>query len=198
MGTSVTTISFARKGFIKLKQAACPVLCALLGSSCGAKTALALTDQGLKAVMLAILPIVAWHVFKKKEITGGGDIYSFRKTVILASSIAFCVGFYDGFYGPGTGTFLILLLTSVAKTNLNSAAGITKAINLATNVAALVVYSLSGKTLVTLGLIAGGANMLGNYLGAHLFIKTGGKSLRPVVLFVLSLFFIKLLSEVIL
>lgn len=62
------------------------------------------------------------------------------KTAVISACIAFGVGIYDGFYGPGTGTFLLLLLTGLAHLELNKAAGVTKAINLTTNISALVVF----------------------------------------------------------
>lgn len=195
MGTSITTISFAKRGYIKFKEALLPVILALLGSYIGANIAIGTDDRKFKIIMIFIIPFVAYHVFKKKEISGGGDIYSFKKTVALASVISFLIGIYDGFYGPGTGTFLILLFTGFAKMNLNSAAGITKAANLATNAAALVVYLMSGKVIIMLGLIAGVFNMAGNVVGSKLFIKNGSKSVRVIILVVLVLFFIKIIME---
>lgn len=195
MGTSLATYSFAKKGFIKLKLAFMPLLFALAGSAIGAKIALRTDGRNFRLFMLLILPIVAFYVFRTKEIKGGGDIYSEKKTILLSIPISFGVGIYDGFYGPGTGTFLILLLTGFAKMSLNSAAGITKAINLSTNIAALAIYISSGKTIIALGIIAGIFNIVGNYLGTRVFINKGSSSVRPVILIVLVLFFIKLITE---
>lgn len=196
MGTILTTYRFAKKGFIKLNHAIFTIIFALLGSSIGAKLALLTDDRIFKILMLFILPITAFYVFKTKDLEGGGDAYSVKKTILISIPISFFVGMYDGFYGPGTGTFLILLLTGVAKMSLNSSAGITKAINLTTNLTALTIFFLNGKVLIPLGLVAGLFSILGNYLGTKVFITNGSKSVRPIILIVLALFYIKIISEV--
>ena len=107
------------------------------------------------------------------------------------------LGVYDGFYGPGTGTFLLLLLTGVAHLSLNQAAGLTKAINLATNVAALTVFLRSGVSLLSLGLVAGCFGIAGNYLGSKLFVDKGAKWTKPLIITVLAIFFCKVCYELV-
>ena len=115
--------------------------------------------------------------------------------MLRAGIIALLIGMYDGFYGPGTGTFLILLLTSLAHYKLGQANGITKAINLSSNLTALVVYVLNGRVIWLLGLAAGICNMLGNYLGISVFQKKGSRIVTPIMLTVLGIFFVRLLVE---
>ena len=105
------------------------------------------------------------------------------------------MGVYDGFYGPGTGTFLMLLLTGAAHLGLGSAAGITKAINLTTNVTALVVFLVNGQVWIGVGLVAGLFSIAGNYLGARTFTKKGGAIARPVIIVVLCVFFVKVVYD---
>lgn len=195
MGATLATYKFAKKGYIKLKQALFTIIFALAGSSIGAKIALLTDDKKFKILMMFLIPIIAFYVFRNKDLTGGGDKYSEKKTILISLPIAFIVGIYDGFYGPGTGTFLILLLTGIAKMSLTSSAGITKVINLSTNIAALSVFFLNGKVLIPLGLTAGIFSILGNYLGTRVFISKGSKSVRPIILVVLILFYIKIISE---
>ena len=111
-------------------------------------------------------------------------------------AVALIVGAYDGFYGPGTGTFLILLLTGLAHLCLAEANGIAKVINLSTNIAALTVYLFNGKVIFPLGLTAGCFSIAGNYIGTRFFAKGGAKSVKPIILIVLAIFFIKVLTEV--
>ncbi len=106
------------------------------------------------------------------------------------------IGVYDGFYGPGTGTFLILLLTGVAHMKLKEANGIAKAINLTTNISSLSVLLLYGKVILPLGLSAGLFSIAGNYIGTRFFDRGGARLVRPVILLVLVIFFIKVLTEV--
>lgn len=197
MGTTLTTVRFARNGFIELKQAACCVVFALAGSSLGANIALIIDDHIFKIIMLFLLPATAFYVTKSRNLGEKDRGYTHTKKILISMPIAFVIGIYDGFYGPGTGTFLILLLTGVASMSLQSAAGITKAINLATNVAALTVFIFNGKVEFQLGLIAGLFGIAGNYLGSKAFINKGNKFVRPLMIVILSIFFIKVILEVI-
>ena len=112
--------------------------------------------------------------------------------------LALIIGVYDGFYGPGTGTFLMLLLTAVAHVSLNEAAGTTKVINLATNVAALVVFLVHGVVWFPLALIAAVFGIAGNYIGANYFTSKGTGFVKPVIIVVLAIFFIKICWELVL
>ena len=118
--------------------------------------------------------------------------------ILACVLIAFVIGIYDGFYGPGTGTFLILLLSVFAHLKLGEANGVTKVINLCTNISALVVFLMNGVVLLPLGIIAGGFNILGNYLGSVMFEKGGAKFVKPAMIIVLIIFFVKTLYELIL
>lgn len=195
MGTTLTTWRFAKKGFIPLKQAACCVIFALAGSSVGANLALMIEDHVFKIIMLVLLPATALYVTRTRTLEDRSQGEAGNKAILLSLPIAFFVGIYDGFYGPGTGTFLILLLTGVANMSLQKAAGVTKAINLATNVAALTVFILNGKVIFQLGLVAGIFGVLGNYLGSKAFIDKGNRFVRPLMLVVLGIFFIKVITE---
>jgi uncharacterized membrane protein YfcA len=135
-------------------------------------------------------------VFKSKGMdTAGKDPLSPGKTASIAAALALVIGVYDGFYGPGTGTFLLLLLTGLAHMDLNSAAGTTKVINLSTNIAALVTYLINGKIYLTLGLVAGIFGIAGNYLGSRSFTQNGAKIVKPLIGVVLAIFFVRILWE---
>ena len=116
-------------------------------------------------------------------------------TMLIALLSALFIGMYDGFYGPGTGTFLLLMLTGAARMKLNNAAGITKVINLSSNIAALAVYMLNGSVLYPLALAAGVFSILGNYLGTKVFTQKGSKGVKPIIIIVLAIFFIKVCYE---
>ena len=113
---------------------------------------------------------------------------------LIAAAAALVIGVYDGFYGPGTGTFLIIAFSLLAKMDVRTANGECKAINLTTNVTSLAVFLRSGNVVVTLGLAAAACNILGNYIGAGLAIRSGAKLTRPVILLVLALLLLKILG----
>ena len=118
-----------------------------------------------------------------------------KRTVTVSMISAFLIGVYDGLYGPGTGSFLIIAFTVFAHLAVEAANAQAKAINLTTNVTALILFLLSGKVLVPLGLAAAACNMAGNYVGSGLVMKKGGKIVRPLLLVVLAVLFIKLVME---
>lgn len=196
MGTTLTTIQYARLGFIRPLFALPCVLSAVVGSCAGSNLVLLVDDFALRAMMLVILPVTAFYVFRLKDFgKTTPEPLPVRRTIMLSCGIALAVGVYDGFYGPGTGTFLLLLLTGVAHLALGSAAGITKAINLTTNITALAVFLLNGQVLIGLGLLAGAFNIAGNYLGARTFTKSGGSVARPIIIVVLCIFFVKVVCD---
>ena len=149
-------------------------------------------------MMLVILPATAWYVFRsqdllKEEGTHKDEIT--RRTYIVCALVGLGLGFYDGFYGPGAGTFMLLLLAGAAKLSVQKANGVTKAINFATNIAAIAVYFTGGKVILPLGVTAGIFSIAGNYIGARFFENGGAKTVRPVILVVLSLFFVRVIYD---
>ena len=186
MGTTLTTVRYTKSGFIPWKQAVFCVLFALAGSACGANLALLIDDGVFKIIMLVILPLTALYVMKGKALSGKREPYSKLKTMLLSCVIAFVIGAYDGFYGPGT-----------AHMPVTEANGVSKAINLATNISALVVFLINGKIIFAVGLVAGLFSIAGNWLGSSFFKKGGSKAVKPIMICVLVIFFVKVLSEVI-
>lgn len=195
LGTTVATWHYARKGIIHWKHALPAVVTALTGSWLGAELALWVDAEAFKLVMLIVLPLTGFYVLFKKPFKADKKPYSDVKTVLITLVLSFLIGIYDGFYGPGTGTFLILLLTAVAHVSLNEAAGTTKIINLSTNLAALAVFLLNGVVLFPLALVAAVFGIAGNYMGANYFTSKGTGFVKPVIIIVLTIFFIKICWE---
>lgn len=195
MGTVISTARYAKNGYIKIKLSLLAALFAIIGSALGAHLSLLSSERLLKGLLLAVLPVVAFYVLKNKDMGENGKISSLpeKKALFIAMAAALVIGCYDGFYGPGTGTFLLLVLTGFAKMDIRSASGTTKVINLSSNIAALVTFLLNGKVLIPLGLAAGVFCIAGNYLGSGLVVKNGLKVVRPVVLAVLICLFVKII-----
>ncbi|MBR5090809.1 MAG: TSUP family transporter [Ruminiclostridium sp.] len=197
MGTTVTTIKYAKSGFIPWKTALFCIPCAIGGSALGAGLSLLIPDMIFTIVMIVVVPLTGIYVLVKKDAFAPRKTHGEAATIIICVAASFVIGVYDGFYGPGTGTFLILILTGLAGMELTKANGLTKAINFSTNISALVVFLINGQVLFPLGIIAGVFNIAGNYLGAARFEKNGSKIVKPVLIIVLSVFFIKLIYEMI-
>lgn len=100
----------------------------------------------------------------------------------------------DWILGPGTGTFLLILYTGVAKLPVAKATGTMKLANLSSNVMALAVFLFSGKIIVLLGLAASVFSIAGHYVGSGMVMKNGNKIVRPIILIVLALLFIKIIT----
>lgn len=199
VGTAVSTIKYIKNGYIKRPKLAffCAVS-ALVGAPIGSLIALRISNDIMGKVLLVIIPLTAVYVLKKPQIGKlNGKPFSNNITILIGMAISFVIGLYDGFYGPGCGTFLILLLTSVARLELNEAAGTTKIINLTSNVASLVTYLLSGQVVVVVGLIAGIFSIGGHYVGSRCFSKNGAKIIKPIILVVLVIMAVKIVVEII-
>lgn len=195
LGTAAALGKYMKDGYVRKKQAAVCIICSLAGSTAGAGLGFLVEDEVFEIIMLVILPVVAFYVLKEKDLDKEREVYTMKKTLCLCVPVAFGVGVYDGFYGAGTGTFFLLLLTGVAHMKLREANGMAKVSNLATNIAAFAVYLMNGRVLWTLGLAAGAFGIMGNYIGATSFEKEGSKIVKPVMLIVLTTFFISMISR---
>lgn len=197
VGTTVSTVRYCMNKFVDWGVAIPSIILALVGSAIGANIALLVNEKIMKYILIAILPLITFYVFKGKSMNKekAEQEISRKKVYVIACLASFFVGAYDGFYGPGTGSFLILIYTGLAKMDIKKAAGNTKLVNLASNIAALVTYFLNGKIFFILGLTAAVFSIAGHYIGAELVLKNGHKVIRPIILLVLALLFIKVIVE---
>ncbi len=116
-----------------------------------------------------------------------------KRYYLIPPTCSLGIGIYDGFYGPGTGTFLLLAFTKLAKMDLEKSTGNVKAVNLASNISALITFILAGKILWTLGSSLM-FSIAGHYTGAGMVMHNGVKIIKPIILVVLVLLLIKVIS----
>ncbi|MHB8131069.1 MAG: sulfite exporter TauE/SafE family protein [Mobilitalea sp.] len=197
IGTTVSTVRYCKNKFVDWGVAIPSIFLALIGSAIGANIALLMSENVMKYILIIILPVIAFYVLKGRTIKQDAvvDTIPRKKVYLIACLASFFVGAYDGFYGPGTGSFLILIYTGLAKMDIKKAAGNTKLVNLASNVAALVTFLINGKIFFILGITAAVFSVAGNYIGSGLVIKNGQKVIRPIILVVLALLFIKVITS---
>ena len=195
-GTALTTVRFIRQGLVNWKIALPTILFAMLGSSLGANLSMKMDEGIMQSILFIVLPIVAFVVMNPKLFrdNAGAKVVLNTRLWVTAILSAFLIGMYDGFYGPGTGTFLIIAFTVFAKMDLRSANAQAKVINLTTNITSLTIFLLNGQAVIPLGLAAAVCNMAGNYVGSGLAMKQGSKVTRPVIVLVLVLLFLKVLG----
>ena len=183
---------------MRLRPAVAAALGAFAGSAVGAQLASMIPESALETAMLVALPCVAVFLALKKDF-GRDDAPAApvepKREVIVSAFIGLFVGCYDGLLGPGTGTFMILCFTAFLSMDLLTASGCSKAANLASNVAAAVVWIAHGNVLWKLAAPAIVCNIAGNLLGARYAIRGGSKKIRGMMFVVLGLLFAKMLYE---
>ena len=191
-GTVFSTARYCKNGCFDLNLALPSIVVALIGSYIGAKIVLVTSDEILKYVLIIVLPVTAFFVLKKKNFDQVKNKPKRKTQFLIAVLASFIIGMYDGFYGPGTGTFLILIYTGLVKLDLLTASGNTKLVNLSSNVAALVTFIFSGNIVYALGFAASVFSIAGHYLGAGMVMKSGTKIVKPIIILVILLLLIKI------
>ncbi len=195
IGTAVSAGRYVRSGFVDWKLAAPSIALALVGAHLGTRLQLALDEQYLKWLLLIVLPLVAFFVLRQKKLPEERGEIAPKKQAAIVWTASLIVGAYDGFYGPGTGAFLILIFCQLGKLDLRTASGNVKLVNLSSNLGALATSLMNGKVFLALGLIAAAASIAGHWIGSGLAIRDGSKIVRPIILLVLALLVIKVVSE---
>lgn len=197
-GTLCSSINYLRNGCVYVKAAIFGIAGALIGSSCGARLALVLSPKALQICLLVILPIVAFIMIFNRGIGSNpqGKNPLPEKMVLYGTFLAgLVVGCYDGFFGPGTGMFLTLILSSLLHFEIVKASGTTKLINLASNVGSTVMYLMAGKILFIVAIPCLFCSIAGNFLGSKLAIKNGAKIIRPIIAVVALMLIIRVISD---
>ena len=191
LGTTCALANFHRKGKVLWKIAAVGIPCSLAGSIVGAKLALWANPAVLAKVLVLLLPPSAAVVFFSRALirhsrpprTKGVSFW--LPTVIVCTA----VGLYDGFFGPGTGTFCIIALVLVARIPLVAATATAKTFNLASNVGAFAAFVLAGSVAYAIAVPMAVANIAGNYIGSHYAVKHGGALIQRILCVSLTLLF---------
>ena len=194
-GTLLSTGRFLKRGDVHVPSAVAGMAGALIGAWIGAQLNLIMPEQMLYYVMLVVVPIMAVFLLFKRDFgqeDHSGEL-SRSQLLMMAAGIGLVIGGYDGFFGPGAGTFLMLAFTGVCRFDLLTASGNTKVANSASNLASLVTFALAGKVLWAVGIPAALCGIIGNYLGSSLALKGGAKVIRPMFFVVRALLLARLI-----
>ena len=193
IGTSSAFLTFLRAGHVDLAQFALPAAGAFVGSVAGATTVQFINPAFLSAFVPVLLIGMGFYFLLAPPMSTA-DRHARLGRWGLTACIS-VVGFYDGFFGPGAGSFLTTVLVAVAGLGLVRAIANTKFLNLVTNLAGLSAMIAGGKVLWLLGLGMACANVLGKQIGARLAIRFGGKGVRPLLVIMSFALTIKLLAD---
>lgn len=193
-GTVMATIRYFKSGKILLKPALMAALGALPGAWLGTQLSMRMSNRFMHIFMLFAIPVVgALVVLKNDRETAPRRVG--RRTLLVCLGVGLLTGAYDGFFGPGTGTFLILLFTALTGMDMVTASATAKPVNLASNIASLVTRIAAGQVLFALALPAMCFSMAGGWIGSKLALRRGAKLVRYVMLGVLALLVVKLAVE---
>lgn len=193
LGTASATASYLRKLRPDFRIAFAMAIPAFIGSASGATVATLIPKDAFRPIILIALVAVFIYTLLKKEL-GLHDKKGDRsaKTYAIAIGFGFTIGFYDGIFGPGTGSFLMLTLVALLGFAFLEASVTAKIVNLATNLGAILIFGASGKIMWTLGLSMAIGNVIGGIIGARFAIRGGSKFIRKVFLLVTSLLILRL------
>ncbi len=192
-GTSIATVQYARHITINQK-ATLPATCAaLVFSFIGARATTLINPQLMRPLVLFMLVGIAVYTFIRKDF---GSLHLPKLTIthqyIISAITGIVIGFYDGFFGPGTGSFLIFIFIGIFGFNFLSASASSKLINFATNLSAVLYFGFTNNIFYKMAILMALCNMLGSFTGARLAILKGNKFVRIFFLVIVSALIIKL------
>jgi uncharacterized membrane protein YfcA len=170
---------------------------ALVGAALGALCASLLPADVFRPLVLVLLLVVAGYVLRNPDV---GSVQALRwrgrQHHVAAGLGGMGIGFYDGIFGPGTGTFLVFLLVGLLGYSFLQASAKARIVNLATNLGALLVFIPQGAPLWRVGLLMAACNVAGGWLGAHTAIRRGSRFVRLVFLVVVAGLVLRLAYDV--
>lgn len=193
-GSGSATFSYASKGHVDVRRQAPSALMALAGGILGALAATVVPGTILSAAMPVVLVAIALYFAVKPNM---GDVDSARRLspFLFGLLVVPMIGFYDGVFGPGAGSFYMLAFVSLAGYGVLKATAHTKLLNFSSNLGGFVVFVLAGVVYWKVGLIMGAAQFLGARVGAHLAIRNGARLIKPLLVAVCLALAAKLLAD---
>jgi uncharacterized protein len=191
-GTSLATIRYVRQTEVPWRSVLPAIITALFFSFMGARVISSINKEHIRIVILVLLIGVAIYTFVRKDLgIQHAPRLSSLKAMIYSLTAGAVLGFYDGFFGPGTGSFLILIFVSLFGFNFLIASVSAKLVNCATSVSALAYFIYSGQVVWELALPVAAFNMMGSFMGSRLALKRGSEFVRKLFLLIVSLMILK-------
>ncbi|MBS6507386.1 MAG: TSUP family transporter [Paraclostridium bifermentans] len=168
----------------------------ILGCLLGVKCVLSISENILNILVFLMILIVALYTYLKKDLGKEDKFENLSKENIKKGIImAFALGFYDGFFGPGTGTFLTFAFIKIYGFDFLHASANTKILNFTSNFTALILFMFSGQILYKIAIFYAISMVLGGYIGAKVAINKGSQLIKPIFLFMAVAVAIKLLYQ---
>ena len=198
IGTSAAARAYVRQVRVDLRTAVPMAVAAFIGAGLGAALASHLPAASFQPVILVLL-IAMWLWTALRPAMGTQDALRWpgrRRHTVVAVVAGAVIGAYDGLFGPGTGSFLLMVLVAGLGYSFLAASATAKIVNLGTNAAALIVFGLTGHVIWLLGLAMGAANLVGAVLGARAAITRGSAFVRVVFLAIVGILIVRLAWQI--
>ncbi len=196
-GTTVSSATYYRRVRPDPRTFGPLMLLAFVGSMLGALVASHIPASAFEPIVLVVLVVVGTYVLLRPELGESTRLrFSGHRHTAAAMGTGFAIGFYDGALGPGTGSFFVFTLVGLLGYSFLEASAKARMANWATNLAALLVFAPQGAVLWGLGLVMGGCNLVGGYLGARVAVAKGTRFVRVFFIVVVSGFVVRLGGEV--
>ena len=183
-GTATACANYARKGLINWRENWFSIVLIFVAAGAGVIVVQSVSSKALALVIPLLLIAVATYVLVSPRMSDE-DAHE-RVSAGGYSPIGAAIGFYDGFFGPGTGSFFTTSLVALRGLGLTRATALTKLFNLTSNIAAVLLFAIGGKMFWLLGLSMAAGAMIGGWIGSHTAMRFGAKVIRPLLV-ILSL-----------
>lgn len=191
-GTSIATLQYARRVQLRWAVMVPAALVALVGSFFGAWFVTIIDPQVLRKLLPFILLALLAYTLARKDM---GRVHALRHGVggerFLACAIGLAIGWYDGFFGPGTGSFFIFLFVRLLGYDFLNASAAAKLLNVATNASAIALFAAKGHIWWQVGFALAAANVVGSLIGTRLALRHGAGFVRGVFIVVVGALIVK-------
>jgi uncharacterized protein len=193
LGTATAARTYMRKVTLDVGTALPMAGVAFLGALAGATLATRIPVDAFRPIIVALL-IIVWFWTLLSPAMGAETLLRFdgRQHKVIAVAAGFGIGIYDGILGPGTGSFLLIVLVAILGYSFLQASATAKIVNLGTNLAALIIFGITGSVLWLLGLLMGVCNIAGAFIGARTAIRRGSGFVRAVFLTIVGILILRL------
>jgi uncharacterized protein len=193
-GSGSASLAYARHGHVNLRKQLPMAVISALGAALGAILATVVPGDVLKAVLPFLLVAIALY-FAVKPILGDADKAQRMTPFLFSLTLVPAIGFYDGVFGPGTGSFFMLSFIALAGFGVLKATAHTKFLNFGSNIGALVVFMFYGVVLWKVGLLMGAGQFAGAQVGSRFAMKNGASIIKPLLVVTCIALAIRLLAD---
>jgi len=191
-GTSMAAFQYAKRIRFNVKLLITISIASFIASYFGAKIVSIINPATLKPIILIILIAIAIYTFLKKDL---GKVetkqLSLARQIIFGAAIGLVIGFYDGFFGPGTGSFFVLAFVVILGFEFVQASAYAKIVNCMTNISALIVFIRQGNYIIGIAILMAVFNITGSIIGSKMALKKGNGFIRVFFLIIVTIMILR-------